>query len=201
MTAKKKDARLSAKDKKRLASMNPEEIAELKELIEFLKENGIGEFDLERGDLKVRLKFAGAGSQVDPSHLSQLAQFAAAQHAAALQPAVVAHAHPAGTSGQAAAAPSAPETKTAAAPIDDEAALHIVKSPIVGTFYESPSPGSPAFVKPGDMVEVGQVLCIVEAMKLMNEIESDAAGEIVKRFVTTGQPVEYGQKLFAVRPR
>ena len=201
MTAKKKDARLSAKDKKRLASMNPEEIAELKELIEFLKENGIGEFDLERGDLKVRLKFAGTGSQVDPSHLSQLAQFAAAQHAAALQPAVVAHAHPAGTSGQAAAASSAPETATAAAPVDDEAGLHIVKSPIVGTFYESPSPGSPAFVKPGDVVEVGQVLCIVEAMKLMNEIESDAAGEIVKRFVSTGQPVEYGQRLFAVRPR
>ena len=87
------------------------------------------------------------------------------------------------------------------APVDDEAGLHIVKSPIVGTFYESPSPGSPAFVKPGDMVDVGQVLCIVEAMKLMNEIESDAAGEIVKRFVTAGQPVEYGQKLFAVRPR
>jgi acetyl-CoA carboxylase biotin carboxyl carrier protein len=85
--------------------------------------------------------------------------------------------------------------------VDDEAGLHIVKSPIVGTFYESPSPGSPAFVKPGDKVEVGQVLCIVEAMKLMNEIESDAAGEIVKRFVTGGQPVEYGQKLFAVRPR
>jgi acetyl-CoA carboxylase biotin carboxyl carrier protein len=202
VTAKKKDARLSAKDKKRLASMNPEEIAELKELIEFLKENGIGEFDLERGDLKVRLKFAGAGPQVDPSHLSQLAQFAAAQHAAALQPAVVAHVHPVGAPAHpAAAASSAPETATAAAPVDDEAGLHIVKSPIVGTFYESPSPGSPAFVKPGDVVEVGQVLCIVEAMKLMNEIESDAAGEIVKRFVTTGQPVEYGQRLFAVRPR
>ena len=84
---------------------------------------------------------------------------------------------------------------------DSEAGLHIVKSPIVGTFYESPSPGSPAFVKIGDQVEVGQVLCIVEAMKLMNEIESDAAGEIVKRLVQNGQPVEYGQQLFAVRPR
>jgi acetyl-CoA carboxylase biotin carboxyl carrier protein len=179
--------------------MNPEEIAELKELIEFLKENGIGEFDLERGDLKVRLKFAGAAPQVDPAHLSHLAQIAAVQHAAALQPAVVAHAHPLDAPAQ--AAPAAAETATAAAPVDDEAGLHIVKSPIVGTFYESPSPGSPAFVKPGDTVEVGQVLCIVEAMKLMNEIESDAAGEIVKRFVTSGQPVEYGQKLFAVRPR
>jgi acetyl-CoA carboxylase biotin carboxyl carrier protein len=171
--------------------MNPEEIAELKQLIEFLKENHIGEFDLERGDLKIRLKFAG---ETPPVNLSHLAQFAVAQQAAGLQPAAVAHAHPAGTAAAAAAEP-------AAAAVDDEAGLHIVKSPIVGTFYESPSPGSPAFVKPGDVVEVGQVLCIVEAMKLMNEIESDATGEIVKRFVTTGQPVEYGQKLFAVRTR
>jgi acetyl-CoA carboxylase biotin carboxyl carrier protein len=70
----------------------------------------------------------------------------------------------------------------------------------VGTFYESPSPGSPAFVKIGDHVDNGQVICIVEAMKLMNEIESDGAGEIVKRFVQNGQPVEYGQSLFALRP-
>lgn len=176
--------------------MNPDEIAELKQLIEFLKENQIGEFDLERGDLKIRLKFAG---ETAPAvSLAQLAQFAAAQQAAAFPPATVAHAHPAGAPAQATAAAGEPAS---AAPVDDEAGLHIVKSPIVGTFYESPSPGSPAFVKPGDTVEVGQVLCIVEAMKLMNEIESDAAGEIVKRFVTTGQPVEYGQKLFAVRPR
>jgi acetyl-CoA carboxylase biotin carboxyl carrier protein len=173
--------------------MNPEEIAELKQLVEFLKENNIGEFDLERGDLKVRLKFAGSASAVDFSQMAHLASAAqAAQSAASFQPAAVAHAHPAAATSVS----SAP-----AAPIDDEAGLHIVKSPIVGTFYESPSPGSTAFVKPGDTVEVGQVLCIVEAMKLMNEIESDAAGEIVKRFVTTGQPVEYGQKLFAVRPR
>ena len=192
MTAKK-----IATDKKRSGSMNPEEIAELKQLIEFLKENGIGEFDLERGDLKIRLKFAG---ETPPLNLSHLAQFAAAQQTSGFQPASVAHVHPAGAQAQASAAPSAP-AQPPASPTDDEAGLHIVKSPIVGTFYESPSPGSPAFVKPGDTVEVGQVLCIVEAMKLMNEIESDAAGEIVKRFVTTGQPVEYGQKLFAVRPR
>jgi acetyl-CoA carboxylase biotin carboxyl carrier protein len=180
--------------------MNPEEIAELKELIEFLKANGIGEFDLERGDLKVRLKFAGTAQQVDYAHLAQLA---AAQHATGFPPASLAHAHPTGAPVQGAPAAAAPaaQAPAAATPVDDEAGLHIVKSPIVGTFYESPSPGSPAFVKPGDTVEVGQVLCIVEAMKLMNEIESDAAGEIVKRFVTTGQPVEYGQKLFAVRPR
>ena len=204
VTAKKSDAETKAShtaaDKKRLGSMNPEEIAELKQLIEFLKENNIGEFDLERGDLKIRLKFAGAAQGTDLSQMAHLAAAAqAAQSAASFQPAAVAHAHPAG----AVPAPSAGATPAVAPtiPVDDEAGLHIVKSPIVGTFYESPSPGSPAFVKAGDTVEVGQVLCIVEAMKLMNEIESDAAGEIVKRFVTSGQPVEYGQKLFAVRPR
>jgi len=77
----------------------------------------------------------------------------------------------------------------------------MVKSPIVGTFYESPSPGSPPFVKPGDIVEVGQLLCIVEAMKLMNEIESDVAGEVVKKLIANGQPIEYGQELFAIRTR
>jgi len=170
-------------------SMNPEELKELKELIEFLKENKIGEFDLERGELKVRIKFASeataaGASALDLAGLNRL--LSAAPAAAAAVPAI-----------HAAAAPAAAE---APAPVDEDAGLHIVKSPIVGTFYESPSPGSPAFVKPGDIVEAGQVLCIVEAMKLMNEIESDVAGEIVKRFVQTGQPIEYGQPLFSVRP-
>jgi acetyl-CoA carboxylase biotin carboxyl carrier protein len=92
---------------------------------------------------------------------------------------------------------SASSPPAAAAPDEN---LHIVKSPIVGTFYESPSPGSPPFVKVGDTLEVGQVLCIVEAMKLMNEIECDMAGELVKKLVANGQPIEYGQELFAVRP-
>ena len=171
--------------------MNPEEMKELKELIEFLKENNIGEFDLERGELKVRIKFAqeGAGDLANMSQL--LAALRASQTAAPITlPAV-----------QAASAPAATQS-AAPAPADesDEASLHIVKSPIVGTFYESPSPGTSAFVKVGDQVEQGQVLCIIEAMKLMYEIESDASGEIVKRFVQNGQPVEYGQQLFAVRP-
>ena len=100
-----------------------------------------------------------------------------------------------------AAVPSAAppqETAPAAAPEEN---LHIVKSPIVGTYYEAPSPGSPPFSKVGDTVTAGQILCIVEAMKLMNEIESDVAGEIVKILVSNGQPVEYGQPLFAIRPR
>jgi acetyl-CoA carboxylase biotin carboxyl carrier protein len=86
-----------------------------------------------------------------------------------------------------------------AAAADDDANLHIVKSPIVGTFYEAASPGAPAFVAVGDSVKEGQVLCIIEAMKLMNEIEADATGVIVKRFVNNGSPVEYGMPLFGIR--
>jgi len=162
--------------------MNENKLEELRELVEFLKANGIAEFDMERTDLKVRIKFAGAG----PS---------AADLALARQMIATGGGIP---SLPVAAAPSAAPAVAAAEP---EEKLHEVKSPIVGTFYESPSPGSPPFVKMGDQVEVGQVLCIVEAMKLMNEIESDVAGEVVKRIAASGQPVEYGQPLFAIRPR
>jgi len=168
--------------------MNPEELKELKELIEFLKESKIAEFDLERGELKVRLKFATEAppaASLDLAGLNRLLGAGAAPAPVAAVPAPVA---------------ASPAPAATAVPVDENAGLHIVKSPIVGTFYESPSPGSPAFVKPGDVVDAGQVLCIVEAMKLMNEIESDVAGEIVKRFVQTGQPIEYGQPLFSVRP-
>ncbi|MGC2619470.1 MAG: acetyl-CoA carboxylase biotin carboxyl carrier protein [Acidobacteriaceae bacterium] len=166
--------------------MNADEMNELRELVEFLKENKIGEFEVERGDLKVRIKFEQEGGGADLAGLARLmaAQPAPASHG--VLPAVQA------SGGARAAEPEAA--------VDDDAGLHIVKSPIVGTFYESPSPGSPAFVKIGDHVDNGQVICIVEAMKLMNEIESDGAGEIVKRFVQNGQPVEYGQSLFALRP-
>jgi acetyl-CoA carboxylase biotin carboxyl carrier protein len=163
--------------------MKAEDTKELKELIEFLKDNKIGEFELERGDLKVRIKFVPEGG----ADLSSLAHLLASQ-APASSPAI-----------PAVHASAAPPAAQAPAEASEEASLHIVKSPIVGTFYESPSPGSPAFVKIGDHVDLGQVLCIVEAMKLMNEIESDAAGEVVKRLVQNGQPVEYGQPLFALR--
>jgi acetyl-CoA carboxylase biotin carboxyl carrier protein len=172
--------------------MNPEEMKELKELIEFLKENKIGEFDLERGELKVRIKFAQESAAADLASLNRLLASLPAGPVAAAPVAL-----PAMQSAAASFATPAPVPATES----EDAALHIVKSPIVGTFYESPSPGAPAFVKVGDQVENGQVLCIIEAMKLMNEIESDAAGELVKRFIQTGQPVEYGQQLFAVRPR
>jgi acetyl-CoA carboxylase biotin carboxyl carrier protein len=154
----------------------------LRELVDFLKENGIAEFDIDRPDLKMRIKFAGTAGP-SASDLA-FAQQMFAQRGAAGSP----------SQGSATAVP-------AAAVEEPEEKLHEVKSPIVGTFYDSPSPGSPAFVKVGDQVEAGQVLCIVEAMKLMNEIESDIAGEVVKRIATTGQPVEYGQPLFAIRPK
>lgn len=161
---------------------------ELKELIEFLIEKDIAEFELERGDVKVRIKRAGA----EPAP--------AATPILAVPPMTVAApviSAPAPTPKPAAPAPASPPA--ASAEPAEEAGVHLIRSPIVGTFYESPSPGAPAFVKAGDTVTVGQVLCIIEAMKLMNEIESDFAGEIVKRFVGNGQPVEYGQPLFSVR--
>ena len=161
---------------------------EIKELIDFLIEKDIAEFELERGDVKLRVKRGGqiaVISNVPAPTVAAPAFHAAAATAAASTPAT----------SSASAAPVA-----AAASGEDESSWQIVRSPIVGTFYESPSPGAPAFVKTGDSIAVGQVICIVEAMKLMNEIESDYAGVIVKSYVTNGQPVEYGQSLFAVRP-
>jgi len=160
-------------------------LKELKELIEFLIEKDITEFELERGDVKVRIK-RGADSAVSISAPG----FAHSP--------VLAAPPPARELGTTPAVTPVPPKEAAAAP---EESLHVVRSPIVGTYYESPSPGSPPFIKPGDGVEVGQVLCIVESMKLMNEIESDAAGELVKILVTNGQPIEYGQELFAIRVR
>jgi acetyl-CoA carboxylase biotin carboxyl carrier protein len=160
---------------------------ELKELIDLVIDKGITEFELERGDVKVRIKRGGdiVASLPDTRYY--------AVHGA--PPAVP-------ELGVVPVVPPPPPPGTPVAAKEPEPAenLHIVRSPIVGTFYESPSPGSPPFVKPGDMVSLGQVLCIVEAMKLMNEIESDVAGEVVKKLVTNGQPIEYGQELFAIRP-
>jgi acetyl-CoA carboxylase biotin carboxyl carrier protein len=159
--------------------MNPQDLKDLKQLIEFLKEHGVAEFDLDRGDLKVRLKFSQPAAP--PAPLADVVRYLADAPAAA--------------SPAAPAAPAAPKAPSA----DPDAGLHIVRSPIVGTFYGSPSPGASAFVSPGDHVDKGQVVCIVEAMKLMNEIESDAAGEVVKCFVSNGQPIEFGQPLFSIR--
>jgi acetyl-CoA carboxylase biotin carboxyl carrier protein len=158
---------------------------ELKELIEFIIEKGIAEFELQRGDVKVKIKRASEAPPLPDSRYI------------AVHPAPVAAAAPVPTS-----APATANLAAAAVPVPEpEEDLHVVRSPIVGTFYEAPSPGAPPFVKVGDPVEVGQVLCIVEAMKLMNEIECDFAGEVVKKFVANGQPIEYGQELFALRTK
>jgi len=157
---------------------------ELRELIEFLIEKDIAEFELERGDIKVRIKRGGEHGMAAPV-------VSIAGHAPTTSPLPTASA----TLPTSVASPSA---AAGAAPAEEET-LHIVHSPIVGTYYESASPGAPPFVAVGEKVATGQVLCIVEAMKLMNEIESDVAGEIVKKLVNNGQPVEYGQELFAIR--
>ena len=159
---------------------------ELKELIEFLIEKDITEFELERGDVKVRIKRgAETTTVVSAPGYSHFAASSAPPPAPEL-------------AGAAPSAPPVPGKEKVAAP---EEGLHTVRSPIVGTYYESPSPGSPPFCKPGDNIELGQILCIVEAMKLMNEIESDVAGELVKILVSNGQPIEYGQDLFSIRPK
>jgi acetyl-CoA carboxylase biotin carboxyl carrier protein len=158
---------------------------ELKELIDLIIDKGITEFELERGDVKVRIKRGGESTNPLPD-----ARYYAVHGAPPPAPELgVSPVVPAGPA-------SAPAPPPATESLED---LHMVRSPIVGTFYESPSPGSPPFVKPGDTVSLGQVLCIVEAMKLMNEIESDVAGEVVKKLVANGQPIEYGQELFAIR--
>jgi len=165
--------------------MKKQDIEDLRELIEFLKQHGVAEFDVDRGDMKIRLKFnppenAAAG-------LSDLARLLKATPQGVAQ------------AGAAAAQPE-PAAAEPAAPADSEAGLHFVKSPIVGTFYGSPSPGASPLVSPGDHVEKGQVICVVEAMKLMNEIECDVTGEVVRCLVANGQPIEFGQPLFEIRP-
>jgi acetyl-CoA carboxylase biotin carboxyl carrier protein len=164
---------------------------EIKELIELLVEKDITEFELERGDMKVHVKRGGSAAPV-----VQVAPIAA------VQPLVAASAAPVISSAASSSAPAVEASSSAAAPSQEaasEADLFIVKSPIVGTYYEAPSPGTPPFVKVGDAVKEGQVLCIIEAMKLMNEIEAEVSGTIAKMFVANGSPVEYGMPLFGIR--
>jgi acetyl-CoA carboxylase biotin carboxyl carrier protein len=155
------------------------EIQHIEHLLNFMTEHNLEEFEYSRGDLKIRLKKPSA-------NLAMARQFAA--------PEIII---PGAAQPQPAPAPASP-APAAEARSNEE--LHLVKSPIVGTYYESPSPGAEAFIKVGAYVETGQTLCIVEAMKLMNEIESDMSGEVLRIFVENGQPVEYGQPLFGIHP-
>jgi acetyl-CoA carboxylase biotin carboxyl carrier protein len=159
---------------------NPE-IQQIEQLFQFMTEHNLEEFEYSRGDLRIRLRKPSGGMVVSGSRMVAAPEIIVPGSMEA----------PQGSSGGAPASAAEPRSS------ED---LHLVKSPIVGTYYESPSPGTEAFVKVGTFVETGKILCIVEAMKLMNEIESDATGEVVRIFVENGQPVEYGQPLFGIRP-
>ena len=166
---------------------------EIKELIEFLVEKDIAEFELQRGDMKLLIK---RGVSAQPAQVVQLTPAMVPGTTVASAPAAPAASTPlptTDTTGPAIAAAPAPSAAAA------EADLFILKSPIVGTYYEAPSPGAPPFVKVGDTVKEGQVLCIIEAMKLMNEIEADVSGVIAKMFVPNASPVEYGMPLFGIK--
>ncbi len=164
-------------------------IEEIKELLEIFNESGIGEMELQRGENRLRLKRAGMSQEIVVPPAQPVVVTAA-------PPAPMIQASPAAETPHAAAA----ATATAKAPEIDSGHV-LVKSPIVGTYYEAPAPGAASFVKVGDAVEPGQVLCIIESMKLMNEIESEVAGIVASKLVENGRPVEYGEALFAIRPR
>ncbi len=154
--------------------------SEILELIDRVAERGIASIEIEHAGTKVKIE--GKSSQPQVFHVAEMKSESSS-------PAPVA------------AAPTAAEVKAAEkkAEEESEAGLHIITSPIVGTFYRSPSPESGPFVNVGDRISKGKVLCIIEAMKLMNEIESDIEGTIAKIYPSNGQPVEYGEKLFAVK--
>jgi len=154
---------------------------EIKQILDMMREHDIAEFELERDNLKLRLRKSGAGqwsATPAPSHVG---------YAPPLPP-----------------APQAPNAALGSSPVlaaaDEALDLAVVKSPIVGTFYRAPEPGAKSFAEVGDIVRKGQVLCIIEAMKLMNEINAECDGEIVKCYVENGQPVQYGERLFAIKP-
>ena len=160
---------------------------EVKELIELVSEKGFAEFEIEHQGFRLHIcRFKEPPATALPPVATPViisSPLPVAADAAAIAPATA----------PPATAPAQPE---AAAP---EAVLHVIKSPIVGTFYRAPSPNLESFVKIGDHVEIDSVVCIIEAMKLMNEIQSDVNGEVVKVYVENGQAVEYGQPLFGIK--
>lgn len=163
------------------------EIQQIEQLLEFMTQHNLEEFEYSRGDLRIRLRKPSAGVVLQQTRGEYSPEIIVAGGGGVPIPGEAA------TSGGA----QAPATGGESRGKED---LHLIKSPIVGTFYGAPSPGAEAFVKVGSYVESGQTLCIVEAMKLMNEIESDASGEVTRVYVENGQPVEYGQPLFGIRP-
>ncbi len=160
------------------------DLSEMEHLLAFMEQHGLEEFEYEKAGTHIRLKKATAHAATAFRHVPPMESIAA--------PAIaVPHPPPSFQAG-------GRERHAEPAPADD---LHTIKSPIVGTFYTAPSPDAAPFVTVGAKVEPGQVLCIIEAMKLMNEIEADVAGEVARIFVENGSPVEYGQALFGIRAR
>ncbi len=158
-------------------------LKDLREIVDLLSERGISEFEMEKNGFRIRIKrgtvLESSAEQGTPTHLEQ------------------ATAHPIAAPPTAMEAPVPGRAEVALHPPEN---LHIIRSPIVGTFYASSSPDAPPYVKVGDKIQKGQVLCIIEAMKLMNEIEAEVAGEVTEIYVQNGQPVEYGQPLFGIIP-
>jgi acetyl-CoA carboxylase biotin carboxyl carrier protein len=163
-------------------------IDEIKQLIYVLQETGIAELEVQRGDSRVRIRRATAPAQdvIVPTVLPM-----------AMGPTAPAVMHPLGSATPAAISAAASDSTDEAPGSENDI---VVKSPIVGTYYDSPAPGSPTFVKIGDRVEPKRVLCIIESMKLMNEIEAEVAGIVTAKLVENGRPVEYGESLFTIRP-
>ena len=153
---------------------------QLKQILELVREYGLSGFEIEHEGLKLKIRkdVAGAAAPVAPIATSTAAGSMSSAHAATI-----------------------PTTPAPLEPGGAEIELAVVKSPIVGTFYRSPEPGAPSFVEIGSTVKKGQVLCIIEAMKLMNEIDSEYDGEIINIYVESGQPVQYGERLFAIRTK
>jgi acetyl-CoA carboxylase biotin carboxyl carrier protein len=155
---------------------------EIKQILEMMREHDIAEFELERDNVKLRLRKSAA------DHWTAMPAAPHGHYVPAMPPAPAA----------AAAAPAGGAAVIGAT--DETLDLAVVKSPIVGTFYRSSEPGAKAFAEVGDVVRQGQVLCIIEAMKLMNEINAECDGEVVKVYVENGQAVQYGERLFAIKP-
>lgn len=169
---------------------------EIKKLLALITETDVTEFEIEQGDEKIRIR---RGPEAERNPFPQPPYVVVAP---SLPGGAATAVEPPAASNPAApqAASSGSGEEPAAVEAEEEEGLVLVTAPIVGTFYEAPSPEAPPFVEVGDRVSAGKVLCIIEAMKLMNEIEAEMAGVIVKRFVATAQPVEYGEALFALRP-
>jgi len=171
-------------------------IDEIKELLLLFNESGVGELELQRGENRLRIRRCGMDREyvVTPAAGAGAGMPPAAVQGAAGSPATVPVSASSVSAGGGAAA-------VAARTAEPEGSHILVKSPIVGTYYDAPSPGAAPFVKVGDAVEPGQVLCIIESMKLVNEIEAEVAGVVAAKLVENGRPVEYGEALLAVRPR